>query len=51
VRKLYDSKEGRGFVGLVGEVVTTTVLITMEVEARGVEVITPDVLSLGARLT
>ena len=38
VGKLYYSKEGRGSVELVGEVVTTTVLITMEVEARGVEV-------------
>ena len=35
----------------VGEVVNTAVLITMEVEARGVEVITPGIFSLGARVT
>jgi hypothetical protein len=35
VRKLYDSKEGCGSMGLVGKVVTTKVLKTLEVEALG----------------
>jgi len=51
VRKLYDSKDGRGSAELVGEVVTTTVLITLEAEALGMEVITPGIFSLGARRT